>query len=204
MDKKYSAYICTGCGIGEAMDIEALAALTKSEGGIECKTHASLCGAEGLALIKGDIDGGANSVVIGACSPRVMTDVFNFGDDKIVVRANLREQVAWCQGPEPKADYVQELASDYMRMACVRIKKTELPEPFQLESINKKILVIGGGVAGLTAAKEAALAGYQVTIIEATDKLGGKAVNWRKQFPSKAPWTDLEEPTVPAMVKDVE
>ncbi len=204
MDKKYSAYICTGCGIGEAMDIEALTALTKKEGGIECKAHAALCGADGIGTIKADIEAGTNIVVIGACSPRVMTDVFNFGDDKIVVRANLREQVAWCQPEDVDADYVQELASDYMRMACVRAKKGDLPVPYQLEAINKKILVIGGGVAGLTAAKEAAKAGVEVTLVEMTDKLGGKAVNWRKQFPSKSPWTDLEEPTVPALVKDVE
>ena len=89
------------------------------------------------------------------------------------------------------AEYTQELASDYMRMACTQAKKTELPEPYQLETINKRILVMGGGIAGLTAAREAAKAGYQVTLVEKAEALGGKALGWRKQFPSKAPWTDL-------------
>ncbi len=205
MDKNFAAYICTGCGIGDAVNVEDLVGVVTGDGGIaECKTHAALCSAEGLEMIKADIAGGANSVVIGACSPRVMTEEFDFGNDKIVSRASLREQVAWCKPEDANPEFTQELASDYMRMACVRAQKSELPEPFQLEETNKNVLVIGGGIAGLTAAKEAAKAGYQVTLLEAGDKLGGKAVNWRKQFPSQSPWTDLEEPTVPAMVADVE
>jgi quinone-modifying oxidoreductase, subunit QmoB len=132
-----------------------------------------------------------------------MQDVFNFGDDKITIRANLREQVAWSRPADAKPDFTQELASDYMRMACTQAKKTELPVAFQLESINKNILVMGGGIAGLTAAREAAKAGYQVTLVEKAEVLGGKALGWRKQFPSKAPWTDLEECSIGEMVKAV-
>jgi quinone-modifying oxidoreductase subunit QmoB len=133
-----------------------------------------------------------------------MQDEFTFGDSVIVCRANLREQVAWCQGDDADADYVQELASDNMRMECTRAAKTELPEPYQLEVLNRDILVMGGGIAGITAAKEAALAGYNVTLIEKSGILGGKANGWRKQFPTKAPWTDLEAPSIAAMVKEVE
>jgi len=203
MDKKYCAYICTGCGVGEAIDMAALAGVVSGEMKMECKSHEALCGEAGRALIQADIDGGVNSVVVGACSPRVMQDAFSFGDDKIVIRANLREQVAWSRPEEANPEFTQELASDYMRMACTQIKKTELPEPFKLESINKRILVMGGGIAGLTAAREAAKAGYQVTIVEKAEALGGKALGWRKQFPSKAPWTDLEECSIGEMVKAV-
>jgi len=212
MDKKYCAYICAGCGIGDALDFEALAEVVTDEMSMECKTSDCLCGAEGRALIESDIQGGVNTVVIGACSPRVMTDEFNFGEDKITVRANLREQVVWAEvkpaeGEEPAeeaAEYLQETASDYMRMACTRAKKTQLPDPFKLETINKTILVMGGGLAGLTAAKEAAAAGYDVIIVEKEDALGGKAVGWRKSFPTKAPWTDLEENPIHDLIAAVE
>ena len=203
MDKKYCAYICTGCGIGEAVDIEALAGVVSGEMKMECKTHEAFCGEAGRALIQADVDGGVNTLVIGACSPRVMQDVFSFGDDKITIRANLREQVAWCRPEGAAADYTQELASDYMRMGCTQAKKTELPVPYQLETITKNILVMGGGIAGLTAAREAAKAGYQVTLVEKAEVLGGKALGWRMQFPSKAPWTDLEECSIGEMVKAV-
>lgn len=211
MDKKYCAYICAGCGIGDALDLEALAEVVTGEMSMDCKTHDCLCGAEGRAFIEADVKEGVNTVVVGACSPRVMTNEFNFGEDKITVRANLREQVVWAEvkpaeGEEPHAEaaeFLAETAADYMRMACTRAKKTELPDPYQLEAINKNILVMGGGLAGLTAAKEAAAAGYDVIIVEKEAQLGGKALGWRKSFPTKAPWTDLEENPIDALVAEV-
>ena len=212
MDKKYCAYICAGCGIGDALDLEALAEVVTGEMSMECKTSDCLCGAEGRSLIENDIAGGVNTAVIGACSPRVMTQEFDFGKDKITVRANLREQVVWsevkpAEGEEPHseaAEFLQETASDYMRMACARAKKTALPDPFKLEVINKTILVMGGGLAGLTAAKEAAAAGYNVILAEKEERLGGKALGWRKSFPNKAPWTDLEENPIHSLIAEVE
>ncbi|OGR19072.1 MAG: heterodisulfide reductase subunit A [Desulfobacterales bacterium GWB2_56_26] len=212
MDKKYCAYICAGCGIGDALDMEALAGIVTGEMSMECKTHACLCGADGRALIEKDIAGGVNTVVVGACSPRVMGREFDFGKDRITVRANLREQVVWAQekpeeGKEPHSEaaaFLQEAASDYMRMACTRAKKTLPPEPYKLEEINKTILVMGGGLAGLTAAKEAADAGYNVIVAEKENAIGGKALGWRKSFPTKAPWTDLEENPVKSLIASVE
>ena len=211
MDKTYCSYICSGCGIGDALDMEALAGVVTDEMSMECKSHECLCGAEGRALIENDVAEGINTVVVGACSPRVMAREFDFGDDKITVRANLREQVVWAEikpaeGEEPDAEaaeYLQETASDYMRMACTRAKKTELPDPYQLEILHKTILVMGGGLAGLTAAKEAAAAGYDVTLVEKEAELGGKASGWRRSFPTKAPWTDLEENPIDALIAEV-
>jgi quinone-modifying oxidoreductase subunit QmoB len=205
MDKKYSAYLCTGCGIGDAVDIEVVSGVVSGEMNMECKVHQALCSADGRALIEGDInDNGVNTVVIGACSPRVMQDEFDFGDDKITIRANIREQVAWSNPEDADKEYVEEQASDYMRMGCTQAQKSELPEPFELETVNKRILVMGGGIAGLTAAKEAAAAGYEVTLVEKSDKLGGKAVNWRQSFPTKAPWTDMETPIVNDLIQAVQ
>lgn len=212
MDKKYCAYICAGCGIGDALDLEALTEVVTGEMSMDCKTHNCLCGAEGRAFIEADVKEGVNTVVVGACSPRVMTDEFNFGEGNITVRANLREQVVWSEvkpgeGEEPEADaeeWLMETAGDYMRMACTRAQKTELPEAYQLEAITKSILVMGGGLAGLTAAKEAADAGYDVIIVEKEVKIGGKALGWRKSFPTKAPWTSLEENPIQALIAEVE
>ncbi len=208
MDKKYGAYICTGCGIGDALDIEALTGAA-SEAGIEAKTHEALCSEAGRAMMKGD---GVNAYVICACSPRVMEKEFDFGDGTITVRANLREQVAWAKekpseegrDQETIDEYANEMGVDYVAMACARIQKSELPEPFHLEQVNKKILVMGGGIAGLTAAREASKAGYQVKIVEKEGSLGGKAAGWLKQLPTKSPWTDLEEPMIGDLISEVE
>ena len=211
MDKKYCAYICTGCGIGEALDIEGLTKVVTSEMATDCKDHSCLCGADGRALIEKDMsENGVNTIIVCACSPRVMQNEFNFGDDKITIRANLREQVIWSAGAaeEGKEDahqeWLNETAGDYVRMACTRAKKTELPEPFKMETLNKEILVMGGGIAGMTAALEASKAGSKVTIIEKADKLGGKALGWAKQFPTKLPYADLEANSIGSLVAAVE
>ncbi len=211
MDKNICAYVCAGCGIGDALDLEGLTEIVTDEMSMDCKTHDCLCGSEGRAFIESDIKEGINTVVIGACSPRVMANEFDFGEDKITVRANLREQVVWseikpAEGEEPEDDaeeWLNETAGDYMRMACTRAQKTEHPEPYQLEVLNKTILVMGGGLAGLTAAKEAAAAGYDVVLAEKEDSLGGKALGWRKSFPTKAPWTELEENPIQALIAEI-
>ena len=213
MDKKFCAYLCSGCGIGDAVDMEALAEVVTGEMSMECKTNDCLCGAEGRALMEKDMkDEGVNTFVIAACSPRVMQREFDFGEGTITTRANLREQVVWAEakpaeGEEPHADaeeWLNETAQDYVRMACTRAQKTELPEAYTLEEgTNKNILVMGGGIAGMTAALEAAKAGSTVTIIEKDDELGGKALNWRQSFPSVAPYADLEANPVEALIAEV-
>ena len=226
MDKVYGAYLCTGCGIGDALDVDALKE-TASEAGMEMQDNSCLCGSEGRALIEKDIaDNGVNTIVVCACSPRVMQKEFDFGDGTITVRGNLREQVAWAaadvakeseEGAEAEEaeaaeaaesegvdEFLQELGQDNVRMAVVRAQKTEMPEPYQLETLHKKILVMGGGIAGLTAAKEASKAGYEVTVVEREDVLGGKANGWRKQFPTSYPYAELETPTIDQMVAAVE
>ncbi len=211
MDKVYGAYLCTGCGIGDVLDVDGLKAAA-SETGVEMQEHDCLCGTEGRALIEKDIaDKGVNSVIVCACSPRVMQKEFDFGDNVMTIRGNLREHVAWAAGPavegeeesEEVDEFLQEMGCDYVRMAVTRAQKSELPEPFLLEEINKHILVIGGGIAGLTAAIEATKAGYKATIVEKEDTLGGKALGWRKMFPTKYPYAELENPSIEQMIADV-
>ncbi len=201
MDKNAAVYICTGCGIGDALDIDQLSGIASDEGKIpSVKAHPFLCGKEGVDLIKGDIEAGVNTVIIGACSPRVNYDVFNFGADKIVDRVNLREHVAWSH--EPKAEATQMLAEDYIRMACAKLEKTEVPIPFKSEEeYSKDILVVGGGVAGMTAALEAAKAGYKAFIVEKEEKLGGFLSKMKKLV--TAPYKDLADTGADELIKSV-
>jgi quinone-modifying oxidoreductase subunit QmoB len=216
MDKKYGVYICEGCGIGESLDIEKLCDVPKEEG-LAVKTCPVLCGKEGIELLKKDIaDEGVNTLVIAACSRRVLYDVFRF-DGCMVDRVNLREQVVWSHPrskfPAPTAeqkddegfvDRVQMMAEDYLKMGMARVKKINMPEAYQLDTFSRKILVIGGGITGISAAIDAAKAGYEVTIVEKESALGGKALSWRKQLPGAYPYDGLIEPTVGAKIKELE
>jgi quinone-modifying oxidoreductase subunit QmoB len=173
MEKKIAVYLCSGCGIGEAVNIEELSNLVTDDLKAPiCRTHANLCSQEGADLIKGDIaNEGANTLVIAACSLRVMYDVFNF-ENCIVDRVNLREQVAWSQ--KPGEEDTQMLAADYLRMAMAKVGAMELPVPYKPEQeFSRDILVVGGGLAGMTSAIEAAKAGYSVVLVEKEAQLGG-------------------------------
>ncbi len=201
MEKKIGVYICTGCGIGEALDVDKLSEIATGEYKVAlCKTHPFLCGKEGVQLIKDDIDSeGVNAVVLMACSHRVNYDVFKF-PGVLVERGNIREQVVWSH-PANDED-TQMMAEDYTRMAIVKTEKSELPEPHK-EDISKDILVIGGGISGITAALEAANAGYKVTLVEKEKELGGFAARWFKQLPTKDPYQDLEEPVITEKIEEV-
>ncbi|SMC24557.1 putative adenylylsulfate reductase-associated electron transfer protein QmoB [Desulfacinum hydrothermale DSM 13146] len=192
MEKKIGAYICTGCGIGDALDVAALAKVATGEYKVPvCREHGFLCSEEGRALIQADVEQeGVNSLVIAACSPRVMVDAFDFGPDKVVERVNLREQVVWSHPAEDED--TQMMAEDYLRMGITKAKEMEPPVPYQGENLSKRILVVGGGLTGLTAAKEAAAAGYEVVLVEKSDELGGYTRNVAKLPPLTPPY---EEPT---------
>jgi len=216
MDKKYGVYICTGCGIGDALEIEQLCEIPE-EGGLPVKTHPFLCGKEGVGLIKKDIEAeGTNTLVIGACSRRVNFDVFRF-EGCIVERVNLREQAVWSH---PRSEFpalteeqkddgehydsLQMLAGDYLRMGMAKVEKIDLPEPTLLEIFSKKILVIGGGITGICAAIDVAKAGYKVTIVERESSLGGYAAKLREQLPLEDPYENLSAPIIEAKIKEVE
>jgi quinone-modifying oxidoreductase subunit QmoB len=187
MSKKIAAYICTGCGIGDALNIEQLSGVATSEcGAAICRTHPNLCSQEGAQLIKDDIaNEGANTLIIAACSPRVMYDVFSF-EGLVVDRVNLREQVVWCQ--KPNDEDTQMMAEDYFRMSGAKVAQMEIPEPYKPEQeMSKDVLVVGGGLTGMNAALEAAKAGYKVVLVEKEADLGGfqKKVAKKVSFPYK-------------------
>lgn len=192
MEKKFGVYICKGCGIGDSVDIEKLAKAAKTGPVKEenIKTHDIMCSPEGLQLIRNDIKkDGINTIIIAACSPRVKYEEFDF-PGCLTERANIREFVAWMQ--PPKTDDTQSLAEDYVLMSVIKAQKGDMPEPAILENLSSTILVVGGGITGMTSALEAAKAGYQVVLVEKEPQLGGFANKLYKKIPTR----DFKEPII--------
>ncbi len=202
-DNKPGLYLCQGCGIGGAVDVDALETLATGEHKIpHCRQHGVLCSADGVTQIQNDIaDGTVNQVIVGACSRRVMTDRFTFPGAH-VVRADLREQVAWTH-PAGDED-TQMMAADAVRMGIAEAANSTLPASWQEGDFSDRILVVGGGLSGLTAAREASRAGHPVLLVERGDSLGGWSKQWSARMPHRPPYRGPQPNGMAGLVADVE
>jgi quinone-modifying oxidoreductase subunit QmoB len=205
-EKKIGAYICKGCGLGERLDCGELATIAKRDGkAAVAREHDFLCNAEGVAMIQNDIDNeGVNRVVIAACSRRAKTEAFNF-EGVAIGRVNLREGVIWVRPDDDESrETTQEMAADYVRMGCAEAKYMNLADTNPAAASNDNLLVVGGGVVGMTAALEAAAAGYPVTVVEKSGALGGAEGKAWKRIPEHAPYADPEDTGVAEMIAAIE
>ena len=132
---------------------------------------------------------GLNRVVVAACTPRTHEPLFqetliNAGLNKFLIEmANIRNQDSWVHASNP--DRATEKAKDMVRMA---VAKAFLSKPLQETGlpVTRTALVIGGGIAGMTAALSLAQQGCPVHLVEKSDHLGGNAcglnVTFRNEF----------------------
>ncbi len=202
---KTAAYLCEGCGLGETLDVGQLEKIAQKEGKMQVvKRHAFLCSAEGVQTIRDDVEReGVTHVMIGACSRRAKTDAFQF-PTVAMARANLREGVLWVVAPGGEHDEIrQEMAADYVRMGCAELKKMKVPAGNPAAATQRRLLVVGGGMSGLTAALEAAETGYDVVVVEKEGALGGWAARLWKRTPFKSPYSEPQDTGLAALVAKV-
>ena len=140
-----------------------------------------------------------NRVVLAACTPRTHEPLFQETireaglNPYLFEFANIRDQDAWVHQNNPEK--ATEKAKDLVRMAVSRAAFLEPIEPLRLD-INQSALVIGGGIAGMTAALNVADQGYQTYLVEKTDTLGGQGLTIKKTWKGEdvpAYLTDLSE-----------
>lgn len=131
---------------------------------------------------------GLNRVVVAACTPKTHEPLFQETliaaslNKYLFEMANIRNHCSWVHKDEPGK--ATQKSMDLVRMS---VAKAALSEPLHEPTlqINQAALVIGGGVAGMEAAKNLANQGYYTHIVEKTDKLGGQALfigaTWRNE-----------------------
>ncbi|GLI36356.1 FAD-dependent oxidoreductase [Desulforhabdus amnigena] len=161
------------------------------------------CGVESQKAICDAIkDNQINRVVVAGCSPRTHEKFFQdtirqAGLNKhLLEMANLLNQDSWVHSDDPVR--ATEKAKDLIGMA---VAKAVLLEPFaeQEQKITQKALVVGGGVAGMVAAKTLAAQGYPVCLVEKSSQLGGYAGKLYKTWRGSA-----ISPFVDELVKSVQ
>jgi len=166
---------CSG-NLGRVVDVDGLAVASRWPSVAWVGVHALLCSPEGVAWLRERIRlEGLERIVVGACSPREHEATFRAaaqaeGRSPWHVQAvNLREQVEWIGGSPVEATACAErlLRAGVARVALHR----DLPRREVLASPD--VLVIGGGAAGLAAARTLAGPGRRAIVVEREFALGG-------------------------------
>ncbi|SMC20677.1 4Fe-4S dicluster domain-containing protein, partial [Desulfacinum hydrothermale DSM 13146] len=178
---RVGVFVChCGINIGGVVDVAAVRDYAKSLPYVEYVTdNLYTCSQDTQETLKKVIrEHQLNRIVVAACTPRTHEPLFqetlmDAGLNKYLFEmANIRNQDSWVHGMDPAT--ATEKAKDLVRMA---VAKVALLEPLQEPelTVTRRALIIGGGVAGMTAALSLADQGYPVDLVEREDRLGGQA-----------------------------
>ena len=182
---------CCDCGsnIAGTIDVEDLREYAESIPNVSvAREYKYMCSDPGQALIREDIEKGlVDRVVVAACSPRLHERTFRKcteagGENPFLsTMANVREHASWVHTNEPEK--ATEKAKDLVRMA---VSKTQYLEPLEMKEvpIAPSALIIGGGIAGISAALDLSEEGFEVHLVERTPSIGGNMAKLDKTFPT--------------------
>ena len=147
-----------------------------------------MCSEPGQALIEERIrEHGLNRVVVAACSPAMHEPTFRSVlaraglNPYLLEMANIREHCSWCHSHEP-----EKATEKAIKLVEIAVAKARLLEPLYPKElpIEKSALVIGGGIAGITAALDLADTGVHVYLVERSPSIGGHMAMLDKTFPT--------------------
>jgi heterodisulfide reductase subunit A len=180
-EARIGVFVCDcGSNIGGIINVDAIAQSMRSLPQVAVSVSVGHgCSRESLDRIRKLIqDEKLNRIVMGSCSPRTHETLFQdtlrrAGLNKYLLEmANLRDQDTWVHGNSPRDASAKAL--ELMRMAISAVRWAH-PLADNHLPMNKDILVVGGGVAGLSASLSLADVGYRVYLVERSGKLGGNA-----------------------------
>ena len=161
-------------------------------GVVVAQTNMFMCSDPGQELIHEDLKRGINRVVVASCAPSLHETTFRNAltragmNPYLYEHANIREQVSWVHHGEAATEKASRLVAAAVAKAA-RLNPLE-PHPGRGQ---RHATVIGGGIAGLKAAKDLAERGIAVVLLEKSPFLGGRMAQldsaWRPR--AKAPPT---------------
>lgn len=182
-EPRIGVFIChCGTNIAGVIDVEEVASFAASLPQVVHVTrNLFTCSQDTQDLMVQEIrEKKLNRIVVASCTPRTHESLFRKTlksagiNEYLIEMANIRNQDAWVHNQEPKA--ATEKARDLVRMAVVKVRLGKPRMPLRLP-ITQSVLVVGGGVAGMTAALNLAEQGFKVHLIEKTTQLGGNALH---------------------------
>ncbi len=187
---RIGVYVChCGLNIAGTVDVEKVAEYAKSLPDVTVAKHYTyMCSDPGQRMIQDDIKKHKlDRIVIATCSPRMHEETFRKAvaetglNPYLVEIVNLREHVSWPHAHEPKK--ATEKAKALVRMGVARVRLLEPLEKRKV-SVEKNVLVVGGGIAGIQASLDLANAGFKVYLVEKAPSIGGRMAQLDKTFPT--------------------
>lgn len=161
------------------------------------------CSEGGINEIKKGIqEHNLNRVVVASCSPRTHEPLFRSScaeaglNPYLFEMVNIRDQCSWVhmqQGEDGTAK-----AKDLIRMGAAKAALLEPQEPITSE-VWPRAVIIGGGLAGLTAAGALGARGYEVVLVEKESRLGGQLKELNKLAPSMTDAAELVQAKIDAL-----
>ncbi len=176
---RVGVFVChCGINIASTVDVESVSEYALSLPHVVHSEHLLFaCSQDSQKVIGGAIrEKGLNRVVVCACTPRTHEPLFQstlreYGLNPYLFEfANIREQCSWVHQKEP--ENATEKSKELLRMAVAKVARLEPLYKMTLP-VKKSALVIGGGLAGMTAALDLANQGFPVTLVEKEPELGG-------------------------------
>lgn len=186
---RIGCYIChCGTNIAQMVDVEALTGFAGDQPNVAVARHYKyMCSDPGQEMIIKDIqEHGIDRVVVASCSPRMHEPTFQKACERgginkyLFEMANIREHCAWVH-EERKA--ATEKAKALLNGALRRVVFHE-PLDDRKVPIHPDAVVVGGGIAGITAALNIADGGSHVTLVEKAPSIGGHMAEFDKTFPT--------------------
>ncbi|MFX1355245.1 MAG: CoB--CoM heterodisulfide reductase iron-sulfur subunit A family protein [Promethearchaeota archaeon] len=186
---RVGVFIChCGSNIGGFIDCKKLA---EYAGTLDNVTYSEdnlyTCSEAGLTSIKNAVkEHKLNRVVVASCTPRTHEPLFRecvseAGLNKYLFNfVNIRDQCTWVHMKDTEKAY--EKAVDLVRMGVAKAIKLEPLNMIKID-VNPTALVIGGGVAGMSAALSLSRQGFKTFLVEKEDNLGGRLNSLNKLFP---------------------
>jgi len=188
---KIGIFVCEcGGNIGDVVDVKTVIEAAKNwEAVAVAKQNEYLCSKPAQEMIiqaikKNNLD----RIVVASCTPRMHLATFQ----SVLERAglnpymlefvNIREQCSWAHGPKPSTEATKK-AITLIRGGYERSRELEPLETIS-EKGSREILIIGGGIAGITAALELGYLGFKVHVVERRPSIGGNMAKLTKVFPT--------------------
>ncbi|MGC8907810.1 MAG: CoB--CoM heterodisulfide reductase iron-sulfur subunit A family protein [Desulfomonilaceae bacterium] len=188
---RIGVYIChCGGNISDVVDVAFVAEEVKKIPEVQiARTNMFMCSDPGQEMILEDLKKEhLDGVVVASCSPKLheltFRNTLKRGNHNpfLYEHANIREQVSWAHHGDP-AGAIQKA----LRMVAAAVAKAAHLQPLEPIRIDAypHAVVVGGGIAGLTAAKRLSQRGIGVTLVEKSSFLGGQTVQLDRVYPSE-------------------